>query len=626
MSDQASAERAELDKKDKSELSAIVVALGGKASSRSKKADLVNQILELSGVIPADGGAEAADPAEDPAGAGQRTVDRGAAEAASGDAAEPDDSDRDQTPGAQESTGETQSNQGQPNQGQPNQGQQGPKSRRRRGRREEPPAEWELEVEAGGGGQESKPADGDSKSDTSNGGTQKGSNEKSGRSGSKGQDSGDKNADKDRDRENNRDDKSQNGGDNKNANDDDDTEPGNRRRRRRGRGRERDDNVDAPTSELIEVTGYLDLRDDGYGFIRVDGHLPSKEDVYVPVKMARQHGLRKGDLITGTARAANRNEKNPALQELLGINGGPADSGTGRPDFESLTPVFPNERLTIERTSQPLDLTGRIIDLLAPIGKGQRALIVAPPKAGKTTILKELASSIEQNHPEVSLMVLLVDERPEEVTDMRRHLSNGEVISSTFDQPVEEHCAVAELALERAKRLAETGTDVVIILDGITRLARAYNLAASGSGRIMSGGVDAGALHPPRQFLGAARNFEEGGSLTVVATASIETGSQMDEVIFEAFQGTGNSELRLDRSLAEKLIFPAIDPLASSTRQSELLTGDSEHEAVMKFREMLVGLAVEEDDATAAGMKLLMERLRASGSNAEFLSEIANAP
>ena len=364
-----------------------------------------------------------------------------------------------------------------------------------------------------------------------------------------------------------------------------DGESRNRRRRRRGRGGrdegpqgEDRDGFSSPDrapgepfhQETTEVSGYLDLRDEGYGFVRVKGYLPSRDDAYISVKLTRQHGLRKGDFITGMARSAGRNEKNPALIEVLSVNGGNPDSGKGRPRFEDLTALFPDEKLRLESPLDPTNMTARIIDLIAPIGKGQRGIIVSPPKAGKTTIMKEIATAIERNNPEVTLMVLLIDERPEEVTDMRRTV-RGEVISSTFDRPSDEHTHVAELAIEKAKRLVEAGKDVVIILDGITRLSRAYNLAAPASGRILSGGIDAGALYPPKKFFGAARNIEEGGSLTILATALVETNSRMDEAIFEEFKGTGNMELRLDRRLAEKRIYPAIDVDSSSTRHEELL-------------------------------------------------------
>jgi transcription termination factor Rho len=300
------------------------------------------------------------------------------------------------------------------------------------------------------------------------------------------------------------------------------------------------------------------------------------------------------------------------------------DDARDRPRFEDLTALFPDERLRLELPDNPLETTGRIVDLVSPVGKGQRGLIVSPPKAGKTTILKQLVYAVERNNPEVHLIVLLVDERPEEVTDMRRHVVRGEVVSSTFDRPAEEHTIVAELALERAKRLVELGTDVVVVLDGITRLARAYNLAAPASGRILSGGVDSTALYPPKRFFGAARNIEEGGSLTIMGTALIDTGSRMDEVIFEEFKGTGNMELRLDRRLAERRIYPAIDVEQSSTRHEELLFERNQLNQVWKLRRVLN--ALDGDGSGGKGLELLLDKLRTTKSNDEFLAEVAKAP
>jgi transcription termination factor Rho len=426
---------------------------------------------------------------------------------------------------------------------------------------------------------------------------------------------------------------------------------GRRRRRRRGRDRDRDRREpgdrgpgqgqpqaggqqhggqqlqgaehDQAGAEPVEVAGYLDLRDEGYGFLRVHGYLPSRDDVYVSVKQTRQYGLRKGDHVTGLSRAAGRNEKNPALLRIDSVNGLDPERARLRPRFEDLTPLFPDERLRLEVAGDPMNMTARIIDLIAPIGKGQRGLIVSPPKAGKTTVMKQIARSIETNNPEVHLIVLLVDERPEEVTDMRRWV-RGEVAASTFDRPSDEHTIVAELVIERAKRMVEEGRDVVIILDGITRLARAYNLAAPATGRIMSGGIDTGALYPPKKFFGAARNIEEGGSLTILATALVETGSKMDEVIFEEFKGTGNMELRLDRKLAERRIYPAIDVDASSTRHEELLFDRKQLQMVWKLRRVLSGLA--EGGSAAAGLELLIDRLKTFRTNDEFLAEIAKQP
>ena len=413
---------------------------------------------------------------------------------------------------------------------------------------------------------------------------------------------------------------------------------GDRNRRRRGRrrgGRDEGpqgddrfeiDHVDSnePVStEPVKVEGYLDLRDEGYGFLRLGGYLPTRNDAYVSVRFTRQFGLRKGDHITGLSRPAGRNEKNPALLEVYTVNGGDPEKARGRKKFEELTPLFPDEKLVLSSSSEPLNMTARIVDLISPIGKGQRGIIVSPPKAGKTTVMKTIATSIEKNHPEVKLIVLLIDERPEEVTDMRRTVK-GEVIASTFDRPSDEHTAVAELAVEKAKRMVEAGEDVVIILDGITRLSRAYNLAAPATGRIMSGGIDAGALYPPKKFFGAARNVEEGGSLTILATALVDTNSRMDEAIFEEFKGTGNMELRLDRRLAERRIYPAIDVDASSTRHEELLFDRKQLQMVWKLRRVLSGLAA--DGNAAPGLELLIDRLKSFKTNDEFLSEIAKQP
>ena len=419
-------------------------------------------------------------------------------------------------------------------------------------------------------------------------------------------------------------------------------EPGNRRNRNRRRGRDRDvrgggngnsnggggnserdlqGGADAPyQGDLIECSGLLDLRDEGYGFLRCEGYLPSNKDVYVSISQARKFSLRKGDAIEGAFRPAGSNEKYPALIRIDTVAGLNTEEARGRRRFEDLTPLFPDEKLVLERQGDDANLTARIVDLLSPIGKGQRGLIVSPPKAGKTTVVKQIAHSIEANNPEVHLMVLLVDERPEEVTDMRRSVK-GEVIASTFDRPSDEHTHVAELTIERAKRLVELGKDVVIILDGITRLARAYNIAAPQSGRIMSGGVDSGALYPPKKFFGAARNIEEGGSLTIIATALVDTGSKMDEVIFEEFKGTGNMELRLDRRLAERRLYPSIDVNASSTRHEELLFERGQLQQVWKLRRVLNALASE--GSAAAGLELLMDKIKSTKSNDEFLAEIA---
>lgn len=364
-----------------------------------------------------------------------------------------------------------------------------------------------------------------------------------------------------------------------------------------------------------EVSGILDVLPDGYGFLRTNGYLPSEKDVYVGASVIRRNHLRKGDFLTGQTRPARPKEKFAALQRIDTVNGTPLDEVGKRVRFADLTPVFPDERLVLEHGRS--SITSRVIDLCAPIGKGQRGLIVSPPKAGKTTILKDIAASITANNPEVHLMCLLVDERPEEVTDMERSI-HGEVISSTFDMPCENHVAVSEMVIERAKRLVENGQDVVILLDSLTRLARAYNLAQPASGRILSGGVDSTALYPPKKFLGAARNIEGGGSLTILASALIETGSKMDEVIFEEFKGTGNMEVKLDRSLAEHRIFPAIDPVASGTRREDLLLDPQEAPLIWAVRRVLANR-----NNVERAMDSLIKSLKQTNDNQEFLMRAA---
>ncbi|MFF4949213.1 transcription termination factor Rho [Streptomyces chattanoogensis] len=408
------------------------------------------------------------------------------------------------------------------------------------------------------------------------------------------------------------------------AEDEDDFEGGRRGRRgryrdRRGRRGGREEFGGEPqVSEddvLIPVAGILDILDN-YAFIRTSGYLPGPNDVYVSLAQVRKNGLRKGDHVTGAVRQpkdGERREKFNALVRLDTVNSVAPEQGRQRPEFGKLTPLYPQERLRLEGESG--GLTTRIIDLVTPIGKGQRGLIVAPPKTGKTMIMQAIANSITRNNPECHLMVVLVDERPEEVTDMQRSVK-GEVISSTFDRPAEDHTTVAELAIERAKRLVELGHDVVVLLDSITRLGRAYNLAAPASGRILSGGVDSTALYPPKRFFGAARNIEDGGSLTILATALVETGSRMDEVIFEEFKGTGNLELKLDRKLSDKRIFPAVDVDASSTRKEEILMGSDELAIVWKLRRVLHALDQQQ------AIELLLDKMKQTKSNAEFLLQI----
>jgi transcription termination factor Rho len=391
------------------------------------------------------------------------------------------------------------------------------------------------------------------------------------------------------------------------------------RDRKRGRGQGQNDDFEPEISDddvLIPVAGILDVLDN-YAFVRTSGYLPGPNDVYVSLGQVKKYNLRKGDAVVGAIRQPREGEqtrqKYNAIVKVDSINGQTVEAAADRIEFGKLTPIYPKERLRLETT--PEKLSTRIIDLIAPIGKGQRGLIVAPPKAGKTIILQAIAKAIAVNNPEVHIMVVLVDERPEEVTDMQRAVK-GEVIASTFDRPAEDHTTVAELAIERAKRLVEQGHDVVVLLDSITRLGRAYNLASPASGRILSGGVDASALYPPKRFFGAARNLEGGGSLTILATALVETGSKMDEVIFEEFKGTGNSELRLSRQLADKRIFPAVDIVASSTRrEDELLTAD-EVQITSRLRRMLAGLDPQQQ------LEVVLSKLKDTQSNVEFLVQI----
>ncbi len=366
------------------------------------------------------------------------------------------------------------------------------------------------------------------------------------------------------------------------------------------------------------ATGILDILPEGYGFLRTSGYLPGSEDIYVSLSQVRRFMLRKGDTVTGKVRQPKDSEKYFALLQIDDVNGMDVEAAKTRPNFDKLTPLFPDERFRLE--SGPTAVAERIIDMVAPIGKGQRGMVVSPPKAGKTTVLKQIANGIINSSPDVHLIVLLVDERPEEVTDWQRTVQAAEVVYSTFDKPTDQHIQITELVLARAQRLAEMKQDVVIILDSITRLTRAYNLSMPASGRILTGGIDSAALYPPRRFFGAARNIEEGGSVTIIASALVETGSRMDEGIFEEFKGTGNMELRLDRVLAEKRLFPAINVEASGTRKEELLMPVEELALVVKLRRVLHALE------PSASLELLTDKIRATKSNDQFLKEIAKAP
>jgi len=390
-----------------------------------------------------------------------------------------------------------------------------------------------------------------------------------------------------------------------------------RRSREERKVRDEQDRVEELKSAPTR-TGILDILPEGYGFLRTSGYLPGQEDVYVSLSYVRRHQLRKGDTVTGKIREPKNNEKYPALLSVEAVNEMDPEKAVARPQFDKLTPLFPDDRFRLE--SGPLAITERIIDMIAPIGKGQRGMVVSPPKAGKTTILKQIANGIIHSNPETHVIVLLVDERPEEVTDWQRTVRAAEVVYSTFDKPTDQHIQVTELVLERAKRLAEMGQDVAIILDSLTRLTRAYNLGMPASGKILTGGIDSAALYPPRRFFGAARNIEEGGSVTIIASALVETGSRMDEGIFEEFKGTGNMELRLDRQLSEKRLFPAINVDASRTRKEELLLPPEELALVIRLRRVLHALE------TGAALDLLIDKLRSTKSNELFLKDIAKAP
>ena len=619
----AALEKSALESKDKEQLTAIAEALGVKAPARATKAILVEKILEKTGAsaAPAKKAAKAEKPAKN-------------------EAAEEVADDADERP----SRGERNERGGRNNRN--DRADRG--DRAERGDREEKPAkessepvvyvgadgeplaEWEIELAQHEGRMGELKQQGGGRNNRNNR-NNRGDREERG----EGEERGDRGP-----RQNNQQ-RQQGQGQNQNRQQNqgqggDWEERGGRnsRRRRRGRngrdeGPQGDDRYDTGeqnenvSTDPVKVEGYLDLRDEGYGFLRIGGYQPTREDAYIPVKLTRQFGLRKGDHVTGMSRPAGRNEKNPAMLEIHTVNGQDPEKARQRPRFEDLTPLFPDHKLRMEDPRDPTNMTARIIDLIAPIGKGQRGLIVSPPKAGKTTVMKTIAASIEKNNPEVKLIVLLIDERPEEVTDMRRTVK-GEVIASTFDRPSDEHTHIAEMTIEKAKRMVEMGEDVVIILDGITRLSRAYNLSAPASGRIMSGGIDAGALYPPKKFFGSARNIEEGGSLTILATALVETNSRMDEAIFEEFKGTGNMELRLDRRIAERRVFPAIDVDASSTRHEELLFERKQLQLVWKLRRVLSGLA--QDGNPAPGLEMLMDRLKTFSTNDEFLAEIAKTP
>ena len=587
MSEEQQLERSVLERKERDELHAIAEAMGLKPGSRTRKGDLIDGILRVTGVTSeSSNGIAEASPAE-PAAKATRTTEAAveSEESANGSVAQDEGAEIVAVDGGGSHEGSSNAA-GSNARGSNGGSRRSPESRAETNETSEAPA---AESSGGSGGE------------------------------SRAESSGHRNEGPDRP-----------------ARFDGPGEPGNRRNRRR-RGRERGTGGERPErgerdlqgggqeqqfqGEPVPVAGLLDLRDEGFGFLRCNGYLPSTRDVYVSISQVRRFALRKGDYVEGASRPAASNEKYPALLRIDTVSGMTPDEARARPRFEDLTPLFPDEKLKLELPGESGNMTARIVDLLSPIGKGQRGLIVSPPKAGKTTVLKQIAHSIEANNDEVHLMVLLVDERPEEVTDMRRSVARGEVVASTFDRPSEEHTLVAELAIERAKRMVEMGKDVVIVLDGITRLARAYNLSAPASGRLTSGGIDQAAIYPPKKFFGAARNAEEGGSLTILATALVETGSKADDVIFEELKGTGNMGLRLDRRLAERRLYPAIDVNASSTRHEELLFDRAHLQLVWRLRRVLNGLA---DDGTSwKALELLMDKIKSTRTNDEFLAEVA---
>ena len=613
-------EKSALESKDKEQLTAIAEALGVKAPARATKAILVEKILEKTGgsAAPAKRAAKAEKPAE------EESADESA-------------EDTDERPARGERGGRNNRN---------DRNDRGDRAERDDkpakessepivyiGADGEPRAEWEIELAQHEGRMGELKQQGGGRNNRNNR-NNRGDREDRGDGEREERGPRQNNQQRQQGQGQNRQQNQNQGQRNEQGGDWEDRGGRNSRRRRRGRngrdeGPQGDDRYDTGeqnenvSTDPVKVEGYLDLRDEGYGFLRIGGYQPTREDAYIPVKLTRQFGLRKGDHVTGMSRPAGRNEKNPAMLEIHTVNGQDPEKARQRPRFEDLTPLFPDHKLRMEDPRDPTNMTARIIDLIAPIGKGQRGLIVSPPKAGKTTVMKTIAASIEKNNPEVKLIVLLIDERPEEVTDMRRTVK-GEVIASTFDRPSDEHTHIAEMTIEKAKRMVEMGEDVVIILDGITRLSRAYNLSAPASGRIMSGGIGAGALYPPKKVFGSARNIEEGGSLTILATALVETNSRMDEAIFEEFKGTGNMELRLDRRIAERRVFPAIDVDASSTRHEELLFERKQLQLVWKLRRVLSGLA--QDGNPAPGLEMLMDRLKTFGTNDQFLAETAKTP
>lgn len=559
-------ERETLERKDRDELQKIVGALGGKATTRTRKADLIDQILELTGVTPVSEAEE--QPASEP----EKAAPAAEEAADSSDADDGDDDDEVEAAPARPRTGVA--------------------ARR-----------------AGGGGA----AGGDRPSQRENKDEGRGGQDRSqGRSGNDqdaGQDSGNQGG-------------GDPGGENRDQGADggDDTDGGAKRRRRRGRNRDGAPGQEEYSGDPVPVVGVLDLRDDGYGFLRVDGLLPSKDDCYVSVKQVRQFGLRKGDVVAGGSRPAFRNEKNPAILHIDSVNDVALEPGTERPHFEDLTAVFATERIALTLDDESGDRTTRAIDLLAPVGKGSRVLVLSPPRAGATTLLQAVARSVEVNEPDASLVVVLLDERPEEITEMERLVTTGTVYGSAFDKPADEHVAVLELALARAQRMAEAGDDVVILVDGLTRLARAAHASSPGTGRSL-GGLDVSAVQAAKRCFGTGRKLEEGGSVTIVATAKVDTASDVDAAVVDAVMGAATTHIRLDRHAAERRAFPAIDVGATGTRHEERLVGDDGAEARDALRRRLGELPADAASGHSDALDGLLERLRSTGSNDELLEQ-----
>lgn len=555
-----------LEGKDRAELAAIAESLGQKPGARAKKSDIVELIAKLVGADPADAGSSSSngsEPAGDEAPAGGE---------ASGDAPVADVAAADGDDGAEATAPD-------------------PQGREDRGRTRD-------------GRGEGSPGNGQRAADEAPGGTDADAD-----AGDEGQVDGNR-------ADGNQADASPSDGQG------DDLEPGNRRRRRRGRDRDRRNEGDEQAQvEPVEVEGMVELREEGYGFLRLHGYLPSRDDAYVSVKQTRQFGLRTGDIVRGRSRPANRNERNPALIQVEAVNGHPAHTQPPRRRFDELTPTFADEHLRLELADDPSNLTVRMVDLLAPIGKGTRGIVASPPKGGKTHTLKAIVRAIEVNHPDVEVLVVLVDERPEEVTDLTRWMLRGTVVASTFDRPAEEHTAVAELAVERAKRLAEEGRDVLVVLDGLTRLARAYNHTVAASGRALPGGMEPAALHQTKRLVSAARKLEEGGSLTVLATLQVDTGSAADDEVVDALTGTANMELKLDGSLAERRRFPSVDVDRSSSRHEELLLDRGQLAQVVALRRLLAD-RLEETGSGAAGLATLVELLERHPTNDALLGSL----